>query len=180
MQNVTDDKKISPYTLLSRWFFDGSRTTLLPKEVIDSKVISQLYLLYYFQSSPYILYLSKHFNNYNIFQIPVEEILYFMKECILLTGYKPPFVQRIKNTKSEIVECLREKYSDLKKEDIHMLVKIIDESPEKDSVYEMFGIYRPKVKKLTKQEKDENKKLDEGSFKKTDPVSLQDLLGNFT
>ena len=172
-------QKISPYALLSRWFFDGSSTTKIPEDVLESKAITPLYLLYYFQASPYILYISKHFNNFGLYQMPKECIYNFMKDCILKTGYKPPFIQKIKPVKSEMVECLRTKYIDLKNEDLHMLVKIIDESPEKDSIYEMFGLYKPKTKKLTKVEQ---KELQEQN-KKIEPAktaTLSDLMGNFS
>jgi len=170
-------KPLSPYTLLNRWLYDGSRSTQVPEDVLKDKSVSQLYLLYFFQASPFILYISKHFNNYGLFQMDREDVFKFIKECVLLTGYRPPFVQRLKPPKSKFVDCLRLKYPFLKDEELWMLVDIIDKSDEKDNIYEMFGLYTPKKKKLTKVEQ---KKLQEEShIQKTAGISGDELLGNF-
>jgi len=148
------EKKVSIYTILNRWFFDGSKTTKIPDDVEKDKSISQMYLLYYFRSSPYGLIISKLFNNWNIFSLDRIELLYFLKECISLSGYKPPFIQKIPSKKNKLVDCLKEKYPFLKIEEIFMMVESIDKSDEKDNYYEMFGIYSPKAKKVTKAQRE--------------------------
>ena len=172
--------QISPYTLLSRWFFDGSATTEIPKECI--KAVSPLYLLMYFQASPYICYISKHFNNYGLFQMPKEDIFRFMKLIISTTGYKAPFIKAEKITESALIGYLKKQYTDLKSSEVGMLVDIINESEEKDSIYEMFGLYKPKTKKVTAAEKKKFQKLQseqkqpEKKEEKSAMMSFEDLM----
>ena len=170
-------KSVSNYTLLTRWLFDGSKTTTIPEAVVKDKSISQLYLLYYFQSSHYNLYINDTFNNYGIFSLDRLEIFYFLKECISLSGYRPPFIKRGPKNKSKMVDVLKLKHPYLKKEEIFMLVEFIDASDNKDAIYEMFGFYKPTKKKVTKAEKKRMEK--EITEQKNKEVSLSSLLGNF-
>ena len=171
------DKKVSPYSLLNRWFFDGSKDTKLPEDIVKDKSISHMYLLYYFRPSPYGLVISKLFNNWNLFSLDRDEVLYFMKQCILLCGYKPPFVQKVPPKKNKLVDELVVKYPYLKKDEVFMLVEMIDNSEEKDSIYEMFGLYSPTKKKLTKAQREE---FNENVKKeKKTKIELNDLMENF-
>jgi hypothetical protein len=170
-------KPVSNYTLLTRWLFDGSKTTEIPEDVVKDKSISQLYLLYFFQSSHYNLFINKHFNNYGIFSLDRLEIFKFLKQCVQLSGYKPPFVKKAPKQKSKMVDALKGKYPYLKKEEIFMLVNYIDNGDQKDAIYEMFGFYKPKKKKTTKAEAKKMKK--EIAENKEKEVSLNALLENF-
>jgi len=172
-----DKKPLSNYTLLTRWLYDGSKTTNIPDDVINDKSISQLYLLYYFQCSHYISYISKTFNNYGLFSMDRVEIFKFLKQCIELTGYRPPFIKRGSKTKSKMLDVLKFKYPFLKKEEVFMLIEQIDNSDEKDSIYEMFGFFKPKMKKLTKAEQQRIEKV--SGEQKQKEVSLNDLMENF-
>ncbi len=168
---------ISPYTLLSRWFFDGSSTTEVPKDAV--KAISQLYLLMYFQASPLICYISKHFNNYGLFSLPKEEVFQFMKLIISKTGYKAPFIKSEKIAESGLIKCLKKQYTDLKPSEIGMIVDFINSSDEKDAIYEMFGLYKPKNKKLTAAEKKRLKNVEAEKPKpkeEAQSLSFEDLL----
>jgi len=169
---------VSNYTLLNRWLYDGSKTTEVPEDVVNDKSISQLYLLYYFQSSHYISYISKTFNNYGLFAMDRVEIFKFLKQCIELCGYRPPFVKRGPKTKSKMLDALKVKYPFLKKEEVFMLIEQIDNSDEKDTIYEMFGFYKPKKKKTTKAEQ-KRMEIDAGEQKQKE-VSLTDLMENFS
>ena len=173
------EKKVSAYTILGRWLSDGSRTTKLPEDVEKDKSISHMYLLYYFRASPYGLVISKLFNNWNLFSLERNEVLYLMKECVLSCGYKPPFSQKVPAKKNKLVDELVSKYPYLKKDEVFMLVEIIDNSEEKDSIYEMFGLYTTKSKKLTKAQKEEfMDKLEKNKVDKPQ-VGLNDLMENF-
>lgn len=169
---------VSPYTLLNRWFFDGSTTTEVPKDA--AKAVSPLYLLMYFQASPYICYISKHFNNYGLFAMPKEDIFRFMKLVISATGYKAPYIKSDKIAESGLIKCLRKQYNDLKSDEIGMMVDFINSSEEKDAIYEMFGLYKPKNKKLTAAEKKRLQKVEPSKPKveevKAQSVSFEELL----
>jgi len=169
---------VSNYTLLNRWLYDGSKDTQIPEDVAKDKGISQLFLIYHFQSSHYNMFIDKTFNNYGLFSLDRLEIFKFVKQCVQLSGYKPPFVKRAPKPKSRLVDVLKYKYPYLKKEEIFMLVEYIDASDEKDAIYEMFGFYKSKKKKTTKAEKQRMEK--ESTEQKNKELSLTDLMGNFS
>ena len=172
-----NDKKTSIWIILNRWIYDGSVETKIPEDVINDKSIGQMYLLYFFRQSPYGLIISKLFNNWNIFSLDRVEVLYFLKQCVMLSGYKPPFVQKVPSKKNKLVDELKYKYPFLKNEELFMIVEIIDNSEEKDRIYEMFGLYTPKKKKLTESQKKEFRE----DVKKNEQeiVSLDGLMENF-
>jgi len=174
---TVEKKPVSNYTLLSRWLFDGSSATMIPEDVVNDKSISQLYLLYFFQSSHYSLYINRTFNNYGLFSLDRLDIFYFMKQCVTLSGYRPPFLKKEPKPKNKMVDALKEKYPFLKKEEVFMVVDRIDASEEKDSIYEMFGFYKPKTKKTSKVTQQRMEK--ESKEQKEKEVSLGDLMENF-
>jgi len=174
--NKAKEKQVSPYTILNRWLYDGSKQTSIPEELVNDKVIPNTLLLYHFQSSPFILYLSEHFNNYDLYLMDKASVLKFLKQCVLLSGYKPPFIEKIKTEKKKISKVLKLKFPYLKMYEINHLVDLIDNDEEnKDTVYETLGFYQPKKKKTTKAEKD----LLEQSMKENKTYTLKELMSNF-
>lgn len=174
------EKKVSPYTLLDRWLRDGSKDTKLPADVESDKSISQIYVLYYFRGSPYGLVMSKLMNNWGITSLDRNELLYFLKECVSLTGFKPPFIQKMPAQKNKLTDCFKEKYPFLKKEEISMLIELVDQSEEKDLYYESFGIYSPKVKKITKAQQKQMAKEKDKVEPPKEAVDLDKLMESFT
>ena len=176
MPEKAKEKPYSSYQVLNRWLYDGSKQTQLPKELEDDKAIPATILLYHFQSSKYILYLSEIFNNFDLYQMRKKDIFRFLKQCVLLSGYKPPFIQKIKTQKNKMAKILRMKFPYLKLYEIDFLIETIDNSPEKDRVYETLGLYLPKKKKATKADK---AKLEKANTQKSEKVSLEDVMSNF-
>ena len=176
------DKKVSPWHTFNKWLYDGSMTSKIPTELLTDKSIGIMNLLYYFRASKYGVVISNLFNNWDLFTLDRVEVLYFMKECVYRTGYKPPFNNKVPAKKSKLHDYLKERHPFLKSDEVFMLVDIIDNSDEKDSIYETLGIYSPgKAKKTTKAQlefftKDEKKK--EVKVKKED-VDLGSMLGDF-
>ena len=75
---------------------------------------------------------------------------------LYFTGYRQPFIQKSKKTEdNKLVGILKDKYPFLKKEEIYMLVDIIDRMEDKDVIYEMYGLYQIKSKRFTQKEKKE-------------------------
>jgi len=170
-------KKTSNWSLLNRWLYDGSKDTIIPEDVVKDKGIGQMFILYHFQCSPFIVAISKLFNNWSLFNLDRVEVLQFVKKAIQSSGYKPPFIPRGSKIKSKISDILKLKYPYLKREEIFMLVEFIDNSDQKDSIYEMFGLYNPKKKKTTKAQREKMEK----EFKKEQApvVSLDSIMENF-
>ncbi len=163
----------SIYTILNRWLYDGSRESKLPIDVVNDKIISHMFILYYFRLSPYGLVISKLLNNWSLFSLDRNELLYFLKESVLLSGYKPPFIQMIKESKNKLSRMLKSKYPFLKLEEINMMVEMIDVDVDKNRYYEMFGLYTPTKKKTTKQQQ---KDFFNNTNHKT--ITLNDLAGD--
>ena len=154
----TKDSGVSPYTLLNKWLYDGSETTDIPKELTENKyVISQNILLYHFLHSKYIVYISEIFNNYNLYLMDRVDVFKFLKQCILVTGYRPKFYAKNEIEKSKVINFLKEKYPFLKKEEIMFLRDNIDNSDFKDVFYENIGIRNPKKEKTKKADLEEFK-----------------------
>ncbi len=153
----------SDYQVLMNWVRDGNTKSEYPKPLVDSKVISPVYFLNYFLTSPrYFVWINNNFNNFNLFKLNVVDLMRLFKEIVHNTGYSSFSKKKVQPKDNELVGMLKEKFPYYKKEEILMAVKIIDESEDKDTIYEMFGINnKSKVKKLTKAEvKDRQKKID--------------------
>ena len=146
-------KEISIYTILIKWLYDGSSSSQLPREVEESKEIGSQYILWFFKDSAYNVYMNSVFNNYDIYKLDKNECLKFLKECVLKTGFKPRFVPKQRDPETKIAKILKIKYPYFKRNDIELLVSIIDNSDEKDQIYETLGLYGPKKTKSTKEMK---------------------------
>jgi hypothetical protein len=183
MKSETKERKLSPYTILSHWFYDPNNTPI-PEEVLKDKTINQHYLIYYFQQSPYGLIISKLFNNYGIYQLERKEVFEFMKQIIKATGYKPQFLKYEPAEKNKFEKVLRLKFPFMKKYEIPTIIEYIDSLPDKDAIYETYGFYNTsKKKKMTKAERLEFAE----TVKKNPPtleviedkMALNDLLKNY-
>jgi len=168
--------KISPYTILSRWLYDGSRITQFPQELVDNKIIGQNFLLYFFQQSPYGLVISKLFNNFGLYILDRVEVFKFIKDSIILSGYKQQYVERGIKRSEKFEKLLKLKFPYLKNYELPMLVDLIDASDEKESIYQMFGIYDPKKKKTTKADLKKLQNFNENEKKK---ITEKNILDNF-
>lgn len=159
-----DDKKtnISPYTILMNWMKDGNLKSQYPKELVNNSAISNVFFLSYFLSHPtYFIYINDVYNNYGLFYLNVKEVMQTFKEIIHYTGYKNFSKKKSEPKVNKLFGILKQKYPYFKNEEIHMVIDFIDNSDEKDVVYEMFGLNNvSRVKKLTKKEiKDRQTKI---------------------
>jgi hypothetical protein len=147
-------KKISPYAILSKWLHDGSMESEIPKQLVDDKSIGCHYVLYYFQDSPYIQYISNTFNNYEIFKLDRLEIFKFIKQTIRLCHHKPRFISRVNAQKTKFEQLMFRRHPYLKRMEIRRLCEVIDSSENKDLIYESLGLTVTKKSKMTKKEKE--------------------------
>jgi len=169
--------KISPYRILSNWLNDGSRLTQFPQELIDDKSIGQNFLLYFFQQSPYGLVISKLFNNFGLYLLDRIEVFKFIKDSVLLSGYRQKYIERGKKRSEKFEKLLKLKFPFLKNYELSLLVGFIDKSDEKESIYQMFGIYDVKKKKVTKADL---KKLEDFNESEKKKITEKNILSNFT
>jgi len=174
------DDKVSPYQILNKWLYDGSSTSIIPKEILEGNIIGPQYILWYFKNSIYNIYINKHFNNFDIYKLDKKIALQFLKKAIIDTGFKPKFIPKQKHISTKISKLLKNKYPYFKSDDINLLVSIIDKSEEKDQIYETFGLYQPKKKKTTKAVKKEILDFFESNPQQEKKSSDDSFLSGFT
>ena len=150
----------SNYTILMNWVKDGNLKSPFPKDLEKSGAISPTFILSYFETSVnYFPYINKIYNKISLFYVPIKDLMLTFKEMIYFTGYRY-FSGRIVTPKENgLIKLLWKKYPYLKKEEICMIVDWIDQSEDKDTIYEMFNLNnKTKPKKMTKAEAKEREK----------------------
>ena len=152
----------SDFTILMNWVRDGNLKSEFPKQLENSKALSPVFFLMYFVQNPnYFIYINKVFNKVDVFKLKSVDIYKTFKEIIHFTRYNSYSKKAVKNKENPLIDLLKKKFPYYKREEILMAVNIIDNSDDKDVIYEMFGINNvSKVKKLTqKQIKERNNKI---------------------
>ena len=169
-QNSSVKDPYLAYKLLDKWLYDGSKTSPIPKEVVDDKKIGPNHLLYFFKGH-HIVYISKYFNNFGVYQLDRLEIFKMIKDIIQRSAYvPPPNKRRYKVNRSKIFKELWRKYPYLKPDDINLLAEKLEDMECRDAVFEMFGLEKPKKVKERKTKKKPKKK---------DTNTMESLLENF-
>jgi len=160
--NVEQKKGPSEFSVFLSWCRDKNLNSPIPDSLVNSKAIGVPFLLSFFlPSSNYFCYINKTFNNWDALKLKNVDVMRTFKEIIYYTNYNAFSPKKAQPKENPLIKVLREKFPYYKKEEIIMAVNIIDNSEDKDVIYEMFGINdKVKVKKLTaKDKKDRSKKL---------------------
>ena len=97
-----------------------------------------------------------------------------IKQIVLQTGFKPPFISKFSNKQEKLQKVLKQKFPYLKNTETYMLAKMIDDDEEKDLVYESFGLSIPKKKKQTKKDKQDKPPSEDKKY------TLKDLYRTIT
>jgi hypothetical protein len=85
--------------------------------------------------------------------VNIKDIMKTMKEIVHYTRYSYFSKKKVQPKENGLVDILKKRFPYYKKEEILMVVDFIDNSEDKDTIYEMFGLNNiSKVKKLTKKE----------------------------
>lgn len=156
------ETKESSYSLLTKWLYDGSKTTTIPSQVVDDYSIGNQFLLFFFRGSVYLPYISSTFNNYNLFALEKSEVFTMLKSMIQSTGFTQKWYPYPKKGKVKLIEALKPKFPYLKEYDLSLLADQIDQSEDKESIYESLGL-------SDKAKKKKNKK---GSYDEVDAVAV--------
>ena len=160
----------SPYKLFWNWCFDGNIKSPVPEPDILLKYnspISSIFLLKSIINNAKLnYYLNTYLNNYSISILDKEELFFFYKKCIVDFKISRRDIHYSKYIyENKLSTIVKNKYPMLKNPDIELLVDIINNSKDKDSIYTSFGLDKPKkekIKKRKKKDKDNknNKTLD--------------------
>ena len=165
---------MSPYQIFNNWLFDGRLDTPIPKPKVDDdgKIIVPDLLKYNSPiTSTYIVslflrhgslnkYLNNYFNDINLRYITKEELFKFIKKCIHEFRIKKKDIMFYKRTtKILLYEKLREKMPVLKNDDVLLLCDLIENSDEKEMIFNSLGLDNPKKTKIKKVNKIKEKKI---------------------
>ena len=109
----------------------------------------------FLKNGPLNYYLDSYFNNINVRYLDKKELFTFIKKCVQdfrVTRRDTTFVPFTRKVK--LFSVLRDKFPELKNCDITLLADIVDESDDKDVIYNTLGLEKPKKMKLkTKRKK---------------------------
>ncbi len=173
----------SHYQVFKNWLFDGRKYSPIPRPKIDenqnviipdilkyNSPITQTYLISLFLNNGHLnSYLDKHFNNLSLRYLSREDILIFIKKCVIDFKIKKNDIVYYKYQKRKILyDRLRDKMPILKNDDISLLCDIVENSNDKKAIYDSLNLEMPKKMKVKKAKKVKSKK-----------ITLQDFLKEY-
>ena len=171
----------SHYQVFNNWLFDGRIYSPIPKPKIDenkkviipdilkyNSPITHTYLISLFLKNGYLnSYLNKYFNNITVRYLSREDILRFIKKCVIDFKIKKRDLAFYKFHKRKILyDRLRDKMPILKNDDILLLCDIVENSKNKKSIYDSLNLELPKKLKVKKTKKLKSKKINLQKFLK--------------
>ena len=145
-----------PYKTYTNWLFDGDLKTEIPREILkyNSPINSYYALSMFILNGKLNFFLNEIFNNMGLYYMEKDELFKFLKKCVKdfkIQRNSIPFIPFTKRDKIHLI--LRKKIPYLKNYDISLLSEIIDNSPEKDSIYNALGLVKTEKAKKVKKEK---------------------------
>ena len=159
-----------PFKTFNNWMFDGSRQTPIPKatEKVDilkynSPITHTFALQLFMRHGPLNHYLDKYFNNIGLRYLTKEELFLFLKTCVLdFRVLRRDTVFYPYRQKNKLYDVLRDKYPELKNDDVSLFTEIIEKSEDRETIYETLGLGKPPKKqkvKIGKKKIDTKKKI---------------------
>jgi len=143
-----------PWKVLNNFLYDGNKKSPVPAILLKSGAPpTHIGLITQFiNNGPLNFYLNKYMNNFGLFRINKEELLLFIKKCIIdykIKKYSAFYSKR--HSKDKLFDILRDKFPSYKNNDIALLADLISKSPERTKIFESLGLDIPKVKKGKKK-----------------------------
>lgn len=152
-----------PFRIFQNWLFDYKKIDLPDPEILlkyDSP-INSLYILSLFLNNLKLNYiLNENFNNINLWYLDKKELMFFIKKCVKdfnINRYNLSY--RIYKRKTKLFDELKKRFIFLKGDDIDLLIDKINNlnEEEKNNILRSLNVLEePKIKKLTKKEKEKN------------------------
>ena len=108
----------------------------------------------FLKNGPLNYYLDTYFNNINLRYLEKNEVFAFIKKCVLdfrIGRRDTTFVPWTRKTK--LFGALRDKFPELKNCDVSLLVDLVDESDNKEAIYNTLGLEKPKKLKVKSKRK---------------------------
>lgn len=162
---------MSHFQVFFEWLFDGNIKSKIPKPKYDSdgkeivpnilkynSPITNIYMIKIFMNDIKLnYYLNSVMNNINLWYLDKEDLLYFIKKCVIDFGVRRNSILYIKHEREEkLFSELRRRIKLVKNNEINLLCDIIKESDNKEVIYNSLGISKPLKKKVKKKSKKNN------------------------
>ena len=146
-----------PFRTFNTWLFDRNVSSPIPppKNGVDilkynSPITHTFALSLFLRNGPLNHYLNKRFNNIGLRYLPKDELLKFIKKCVIDFRVKRTDTVFYKwQRQDKLYTVLREKFPQFKNNDISLLAEIIERSDNKDQIYHSLGLDIPKKKKIS-------------------------------
>jgi hypothetical protein len=166
-----------PYKTYQTWLFNNDIKSPLPDRdtllKYNSPITPMFMISMFLNQGKLNHFLDEYFNNMNLYYLDKEELMKFMKKCVIdfrIQRNSLPFIPRSKNTK--LFEVLRKKIPTIKNYDITLLTEIVDKSEQKGDIYYSLGLDKPEpikkqkgLKKSTKKDKQTVEEFLKSNFK---------------
>jgi hypothetical protein len=157
-----------PFKTYYNWLFDGNKDSPIPAPRTDdngkvivpdilkynSPITNQYVISVFLKNLHLNKYLDQYFNNSNIYALPREELLYFIKQCVLefrVGRYDTVYYKR--NYPDKLYVELEKRYPQLKSFEIDFLCQKIKTSKDRDHMYHSLGLELPKKQKIKTKKK---------------------------
>lgn len=130
--------KISPFKLLLDWFYSDENAPI-PEEALQLSPVVVLNM--FCQTDGATIFLNETVNNFALYGYSRENCLNTFKSIIKLKGITRQQLSYMKSAKekNEVVE-IQNRLPYLKHKEVHQLLLEIDNSSERDSIRESFGL----------------------------------------
>lgn len=158
--------KVSEYTLYQNWLFDGNPKSKIPSgagvpDLLSYKSpINHHYIISMFLNQGRLNhFLNEYFNNMGVYYLEKEELMKFIKKCVIdfkIQRKNLPYNFKTKNTK--LFDSLKKKIPILKNHDVTLLCELVDKMENKENIYYSLGLDKPETIKKQKGLKKETKK----------------------
>jgi hypothetical protein len=147
-----------PFRTYNKWLFDGSKHSPIPKatEKVDilkyNSPITHIFVLQMFmRHGPLNYYLNKYFNNINLRYLEKEDLFKFIKNAVIdFKALKRHTVFYKYRAKNKLYDILRDKYPELKNNDVSLFCDVIENSEDRESIYNTLGLEKPPKKQKIK------------------------------
>jgi len=162
---------MTDFQVFFNWLFDGNIKSKIPKPKSDSdgkeivpdilkynSPITNTYVVKIFMNNPKLnYYLNSTMNNVNLWYLDKEDLLYFIKQCVIDFKVRRNSTLYIKHEREEkLFSELRRRIKLIKNNEIKLLCDIIKKSDNKDLIYNSLGLSKPLKKKVKKNNKKNN------------------------
>ena len=160
------------YKTFYNWLFDGNLKSNIPPDLLkyNSPITSQYVISLFSKVGPLNNYLDTWMNNIGLWYLDKEELFKFVKKAVsdFKVTRKDVFYIYKKKADPKLFSAISEKFPEYKAKEIQYFCELIENSSDRNLIYESLGLGKPKKGKK------------KGEIDSADPeeISLESFLSN--